>query len=717
VSEAGKANILVVDDRPDKHVVFRAILDELEQNLYAASSGEEALRQVLQRDFAVILLDVNMPGLDGLETAALIRSRTRSAHIPIIFITADYADEVRISKGYSLGAVDYLSSPVGPEILRSKVKVFVDLYLLAEQAKRRAEEHLALAEERAARSAAERANARFAFLAQASAALSRSLEFNATAQELMRLAVPFLADAAALTFPGEEGIEVRTELAWSNALAGEPLCSESVPAVECGWWRDAIARVLGSGVGESFPELSGPTAQPEIPRGSPLRSLVIIPLIARGRTIGVISLGTTSAERTIDADLVAVASDVASRAAIALDNALLYRKIHEQDRRKNEFLAMLSHELRNPLAPITNAVHVMQTNDTDVKRHDWAREVIGRQVKQLARLVDDLLDVSRITQNKIELKIESVDVAAVVAVAIETVRPLIDAQEHALSVLLPEQPMRIRGDFARLAQVLANLLNNAAKYTDRKGRIALTAEQEGAEVVFRVRDSGIGIPASALPTIFELFTQVEQTLDRSQGGLGIGLTLVERLVKMQGGSVSAFSAGKNLGSEFTVRLPAMPVDQRVAAGRRAAERYTASSPGEFAILIVDDNRDATDSMAMLLAMEGYDVRVAYDGPQALEAVRTARPDVILLDLGLPGMDGFQVAQRVRADPDNSSIVIVAVSGYGQEEHRSRSSQAGCDHHLVKPIEPAVVSELLASLQSRRHGASPENIVRLRRSAD
>ena len=727
MSDAGKANILVVDDRPDKHVVFRAILDELEQNLYTATSGEEALRHVLQRDFAVILLDVNMPGLDGLETAALIRSRTKSAHIPIIFITADYTDEMRISRGYSLGAVDYLSSPVVPEILRSKVRVFVDLFLLAEQAKRRAEEHLALAEERAARSAAERANARFAFLAQASAALARSLEFDPTAKELMRLVVPFLADAAALTFPGEEGIEARTEVAWSSALTGEPLCSESVPAVECSWWRDAIARVQGSGVSESFPDLSAPhptsastgapAAQPEIPRGSPLHSLVIIPLLARGRTIGVISLGTTSAGRTIDADLVAVASDVASRAAIALDNALLYRKIHDQDRRKNEFLAMLSHELRNPLAPITNAVHVLQINDTDAKRHDWAREVIGRQVRQLSRLVDDLLDVSRITQNKIDLKIEAVDVAEVVAVAVETVRPLIDAQEHALSVLLPEQPMRIRGDFARLAQVLANLLNNAAKYTDRKGRIALTAEQEGAEIVFRIRDSGIGIPASALPTIFELFTQVEQTLDRAQGGLGIGLTLVERLVQMQGGSVSAFSAGKNLGSEFTVRLPAMPVDQRVAAGRRAAERYAASNPGEFAVLIVDDNRDATDSMAMLLAMEGYDVRVAYDGPQALDAVRTARPDVILLDIGLPGMDGFQVAQRVRADPANSSIVIVAVSGYGQEEHRSRSSQAGCDHHLVKPIEPAVVSELLASLHSRRHGSSSENIVRLRRSAD
>ena len=254
----------------------------------------------------------------------------------------------------------------------------------------------------------------------------------------------------------------------------------------------------------------------------------------------------------------AVAAAVASPAAIALDNALAYHRIHEQDRRKNEFLAMLSHELRNPLAPITNAVHVMQANDPDARRHDWAREVIGRQVKQLTRLVDDLLDVSRITQGKIELKIETVDVAEVVGVAVETVRPLIDAQEHSLSVLLPDQPMRVRGDFARLAQVLANLLNNAAKYTDRKGRISLTAEQEGAEIVFRVRDSGIGVPSALLSTIFDLFAQVEQTLDRSQGGLGIGLTLVKRLVEMQGGSVIAHSGGADRGSEFTVRLPAAP---------------------------------------------------------------------------------------------------------------------------------------------------------------
>ncbi|MGH8714192.1 MAG: response regulator [Casimicrobiaceae bacterium] len=726
MSESGKANILVVDDRPDKQVVFRAILEELGENLYIAASGEEALRHVLQRDFAVILLDVNMPGLDGLETAALIRSRTRSAHIPIIFITADYADEMRIAKGYSLGAVDYLSSPVVPGILRSKVKVFVDLYLLAEQAKRRAEERLALAEERAARSAAERSNARFAFLAQASAALSHSLEFDATVGELARMAVPFLADAVAISFAGEEGVETRTELAWAGAQSDGALCTESVAAVECAWWREAIDRVLTSGVSESFPKLAaagfgnggaaGASAHAEIPRGSPLYSLLILPLVARGRTLGVISLGTTSAGRTIDADLIAVATDVASRAAIALDNALLYWKVQEQDRRKNEFLAMLSHELRNPLAPITNAVHVLQAN-ADSKKHDWARDVIGRQVRQLARLVDDLLDVSRITQGKIALKIESVDVADVVAVAVETVRPFIEAQEHALSVLLPEQPLRVRGDSARLAQVLANLLNNAAKYTDRNGRISLTAEQQGGEVIFRVRDSGIGIPGSAVKTIFELFTQVEQTLDRSQGGLGIGLTLVKRLVEMQGGTVAAFSAGRNLGSEFTVHLPAAPVDQRVAPGRRAAERYPASHPGEFRVLIVDDNRDATDSMAMLLAMDGYDVQVAYDGTQALAAVQAARPDVVLLDIGLPGMDGFEVARRLRAESDNRGIVIVAVSGYGHEEHRLLASEAGCDHHLVKPVEPAVVSELLASLHSSRHGASPENIVRLRRTAD
>jgi signal transduction histidine kinase/DNA-binding response OmpR family regulator len=714
-----RADILIVDDRPDKHVVFRAILEDLGQNLIVAASGEQALKRVLQQDFAVILLDVNMPGLDGLETAALIRGRKRSAHVPIIFITADYGDEMRIAKGYSLGAVDFMVSPIVPEILRTKVKVFVDLFLLAKQAQRQAEEHLVLAEERAARAAAERANQRSAFLAEASAAMSGSLDVCATTRKLAQLPVPFLADVSALSVVDGEAPLMRTEIAWSDSARGNEVCTASLTSIDTDWWREAVTRVIATGRGESFAqraEQSGahssapmPSMRLELRHGPPIHSLVILPLVARGRTLGVFSLGLSISARKFDSDLMLVANDLASRAAVALDNALLYRRIHEQDRRKNEFLAMLSHELRNPLAPITNAIHVLQAADADARKVAWAKDVIGRQVKQLSRLVDDLLDVSRITQGKIELKVEAVDVSEVVNAAVEAARPFIDAQEHSLMVLLPRNPLSVRGDFARLTQVLANLLNNAAKYTDTKGRVSLTAAEEGAEIVFRVRDSGIGIPEDALTNIFDLFVQVEHTLDRSQGGLGIGLTLVKRLVEMQGGSVSAHSAGKGHGSEFTVRLPAAPVEQRVEAPRQEAERFPGVAPGECRVLVVDDNRDAAESTAMLLKMEGYDVRLAYDGTEALASVQALHPDAILLDIGLPGMDGHEVAERIRSDPANGATLIVAISGYGQADDRERSRQAGCDHHLVKPVDPVALSELLASVRSNRASASSDNV--------
>jgi signal transduction histidine kinase/DNA-binding response OmpR family regulator len=714
-----RADILIVDDRPDKQVVFRAILEDLGQNLVVAASGEQALKRVLQQDFAVILLDVNMPGLDGLETAALIRGRKRSAHVPIIFITADYGDEMRIAKGYSLGAVDFMVSPIVPEILRTKVKVFVDLFLLAKQAQRQAEEHIALAEERAARAAAERANQRSAFLAEASAAMSGSLDVCATTRKLAQLPVPFLADVSALSVVDGEAPLMRTEIAWSDSARGSEVCTASLTSIDTDWWREAVTRVIATGRGESFAqsaEQSGahssapmPSMRLELRHGPPIHSLVILPLVARGRTLGVFSLGLSISTRKFDSDLMLVANDLASRAAVALDNALLYRRIHEQDRRKNEFLAMLSHELRNPLAPITNAIHVLQAADADARKVAWAKDVIGRQVKQLSRLVDDLLDVSRITQGKIELKVEAVDVSEVVNAAVEAARPFIDAQEHSLMVLLPRNPLSVKGDFARLTQVLANLLNNAAKYTDTKGRVSLTAAEEGAEIVFRVRDSGIGIPEDALTNIFDLFVQVEHTLDRSQGGLGIGLTLVKRLVEMQGGNVSAHSAGKGHGSEFTVRLPAAPVEQRVEAPRQEAERFPGVAPEECRVLVVDDNRDAAESTAMLLKMEGYDVRLAYDGTEALASVQALHPDAILLDIGLPGMDGHEVAERIRSDPANGATLIVAISGYGQADDRERSRQAGCDHHLVKPVDPVALSELLASVRSNRASASSDNI--------
>jgi CheY-like chemotaxis protein/two-component sensor histidine kinase len=400
---------------------------------------------------------------------------------------------------------------------------------------------------------------------------------------------------------------------------------------------------------------------------------------------------------------------MAGRAAVALDNAMLYAKIQEEDRRKDEFLAMLAHELRNPLAPISNAVHILQITDGDSQRREWAAEVIGRQLRQLVRLVDDLLDVSRVTRGKIELKIESIDAGKVVAAAVETSAPFVEALDHTLTVLLPPEPLLLKGDFTRVAQILANLINNAAKYSDKGGRISLTATREGTEVVFRVRDTGIGIPRELLSHIFEPFTQIDRTLDRSRGGLGIGLTLVRRLVELQGGRVQAWSEGPDKGSEFTVSLPAADPAPRAKPTPKEPAR-TAALPSDLRVLVVDDNHDVAESTAVLLRLEGCEVHLAHDGEEALRQVRHLHPTAVLLDIGLPRMDGYQVAERIRAEPEHRGILIVAVSGYGQEEHRMRSKQAGFDYHIVKPIEPSVLTGLLASLRATYPGAGSDNVL-------
>ena len=726
--EPDRADILIVDDRPDKLLVYGTILEDLGQNLFTAASGEQALKQVLERDFAVILLDVNMPGMDGLETAALIRKRGRSAHIPIIFVTADFNDDHHMAKGYALGAVDYIASPVVPEILRAKVKVFVDLYLLAQKAQRQAQEHVALAEEKVARAAAEQATRRLAFLAQASVALAGSLDLAAITRELAGLCVPFLADVCALALAAEDGKSASTEVAWMSDDPQLGLLRRSVDSVGHRRFGDAVERVRKSGKLETFGErpadaATGGPDEPLLARDIgaaadfPVDGVIIVPLSARGRTLGALALGLGPSGRKLDADALSMATDLAARAAIALDNARLYGKIQAEDRRKDEFLAMLAHELRNPLAPISNAVHILQMSEKDPAKLKWAIEVIGRQLRQLVRLVDDLLDVSRITRGKIELKIESIDATQVVAAAIETSRPFVDALEHSLTVLLPPEPLLVKGDFARVAQILANLINNAAKYTNEGGRIAVTAAREGANVVFRVRDTGIGIPADLLSSIFEPFTQIDRTLARSQGGLGIGLTLVRRLVEMQGGRVFASSDGPDQGSEFTVSLPAASPAQR-PKGDSGESGRTAAAALDLCVLVVDDNHDVAESTAVLLRLAGCEVHLAHDGEETLRLVPRVRPDVVLLDIGLPRMNGYEVAERIRSDPENRGILIVAVSGYGQREHQLRSKQAGFDQHVVKPIDPTALSGLLAALSSQRT-ASSENVVNfpLRKTAD
>jgi len=697
-----RANILIVDDRPDKLLVYRTLLEELQQNLYTASSGDDALRQVLDRDFALILLDVNMPGLDGLETAALIRSRRKSAHTPIILVTADYGDELRMTKAYALGAVDYIASPVVPEILRAKVRVFVDLYLLAEQAKRQAQERIALIEEKAAREAAERASRRLAFLAEASATLASSLDLDATMRELSQMVVPRFADVAIVSLVSSDGQAERHEMAWATSDTANPLLTASLGALGDPMLDEALARVRDSGKPDTIERDPGgpPASRIALPRGLAVHTLMLVPLLVRGRKLGVLALGLDDAARRFDADALAMVTDLATRGATALDNALLFRKIQDEDQRKNEFLAMLAHELRNPLAPISNAVHILRVSEDDASKIAWARELIARQLKQLVRLVDDLLDVSRITRGKIELKVETVDVAQVVAAAIETSKPNIDAQRHALSLQVPSEPMQLVGDFARVAQILSNVVNNAAKYTPKGGRISLSAAREGDEIVFRVRDSGVGIPPEFLTSIFDPFTQVDRTLARSHGGLGIGLTLVRRLVEMQNGRVSVRSEGRNRGSEFTVRLPA--AERAKASASEAIETPAMHpSPAGLRVLVVDDNRDVADSTASIMRMNGCDVHVAYDGKAALESVQRLRPDAVLLDIGLPAIDGYLVAEHIRAQPENGRTMIVAVSGYGQEQDRVRSKSVGFDYHVVKPIDPNVLAGLVGSLRLSR----------------
>ena len=364
------------------------------------------------------------------------------------------------------------------------------------------------------------------------------------------------------------------------------------------------------------------------------------------------------------------------------------RMLEEQDRRKDEFLATLAHELRNPLAPIRTGLHFLRKGGAG-EQATRTHEMMERQLRHLVRMVDDLLDISRITLGKVELRKERIDFRTALGSALETTRPLIESANHELAVRLPADALTLDADPTRLAQILANLLNNAAKYTPSGGRIQLTAEVEGSTLLVRVSDSGIGIPAEMLPRVFDMFTQVGRSIDHSQGGLGIGLTLVRRLLEMHGGSVDAESPGINQGSTFIVKLP-------LAERAEAAVVETAPAAARLArhILVVDDNTDAAESLSMLLELEGHTTRVAHDGVSALAAAAEFVPDTILLDIGMPGMNGYETARRLR-DLHGPSVRIIALTGWGAEENRRLAQEAGFDRHLVKPVDPIMLASALA----------------------
>ena len=383
------------------------------------------------------------------------------------------------------------------------------------------------------------------------------------------------------------------------------------------------------------------------------------------------------------------------------ERRLAEQALQEVNQRKDEFLAMLAHELRNPLAPIRNAAQILRMHGKGNTKLEWARSVIERQSRHLTRLVDDLLDVSRIVRGQISLEKGPIDLSDVVRNALETSRPLMRERKHQLTVTLAGEPLPLDADLTRLSQVIANLLINAAKYTPEGGHIWLEADRVDNDVVLRVRDTGMGISSSLLPHIFELFTQGARTLDRAQGGLGIGLTLVKRIVDMHGGRVEAHSAGEGEGSEFIVRLPLLV--SRMAAGSQP-QPSSAAKGGEsqLRVLVVDDNVDAAESIAMLLSLEGYDVRSVHAAHEALEAAQTFLPHLVLLDIGLPDMDGYEVARRLRSQQRLESMRVVAITGYGQQADRDRARAAGFDEHLVKPVDPDALHEVLGELASEKN---------------
>jgi len=395
--------------------------------------------------------------------------------------------------------------------------------------------------------------------------------------------------------------------------------------------------------------------------------------------------------------LATVSQDVTRRREMEDNLRMLASDLSEADRRKDEFLATLAHELRNPLAPIRNALQILRHSGDEPGR-EQARLMMERQLEQLVRLVDDLLDVSRITRGKLELRTSPVQLSAVINSALETSRPLIDRMGHEISVVLPEEDVLIDADLTRLAQVFSNLLNNSAKYMDSGGRIWITAAREGTDVVVSVRDAGIGIPSDQLSHIFGMFSQADHSLERAQGGLGIGLTLVQRIVDMHHGQIKASSPGVGHGATFTVRLPALQTT--APATTPVPESDTSAVNSTRRILIVDDNKDSANSLSMLLQLMGNETQTAYDGQEGVDVAEAFRPDVILLDIGLPKLNGYEACRSIREQSWGKDILLIAVTGWGQDEDRRRSQIAGFDHHLVKPVNPQELTKLLARLSPR-----------------
>ncbi len=723
VQVAARADVLLVDDNLNNLLALEAILSELDANLVRAGSGTEALRRLLEQDFAVILLDIQMPGMDGFETATLIRQRERSRAIPIIFLTAFPSNDSQVFQGYAIGAVDFLFKPIVPATLKTKVSVFIELFKKTAEIKRQE----ALLREVQAREHEQK-------LAEAKQRWEsdRLRESNERLKLLADIANRLLTDVAPEKFLGPLNAQISAHLGLEIFLhyrvdeSGKALQLENsggLPAVGDARYQRLAFGQDGSGAAaqhrqrivlENIQGSNDPRVQ--IIRDLGIQAFVSFPLLAQQRLIGVLSFGTRSRPH-LKLDELAVLEVVCDQIAMTMERTRLISELQrrakdlaEVDRRKDQFLAMLAHELRNPLAPIVNALEVMRLREEQDPILMRAARVMERQVRHMVRLVDDLLDVSRISTGKVTLRQEPVVLSEIVQLAVETSRPLITERGHQFDITLPNEPVRLFADRTRLSQVISNLLNNAAKYTDPGGRIHLLCEHAGNEVVIRVVDTGIGISEELLPRIFDLFVQSERAADRALGGLGIGLTVVQRLVEMHGGSIVARSEGLGHGSEFVVHLPCTVV-MPDPPSKSSAENQISAGPATTAptktglhILLVEDHPDIRESMQYLLLVHGHKVDVAADGLEGIRVALERRPEVALIDIGLPKLDGYQVAARIRAEMPQPPALI-ALSGYGQPRDRSRATAAGFDAHLVKPVQLEELLRVLNEVRAPRERAS------------
>ena len=631
------ARVLVADDNADMREYVSRLLGR-SYEVIAVEDGQAALDQIRSDPPDLVLADVMMPHLDGFELLAAIRADERTRTLPVIMLSARAGEEARI-EGLDAGADEYLTKPFAARELMARVSSQLTLSRQRREAER----------------ALRYQSTQFEMLLDQAPMGVYLVDGDLRIQAANALALPAFGDVPGGVV-GRDFHEIM-QLRWEQDYADE-MVSVFRHTLETGEPYVASERAefrFDRGVTEYFDWRLDRITLPDGRHG-----------------------------------LVCYFRDVSTQvwARKALEDSR--EALKQADARKDEFLGTLAHELRNPLAPIKNSLHALRVAGNDEVGASL-REMMGRQVDQLVRLVDDLMEVSRITRGKIELRKQLILLEDVVRNAVETSRPLIEAGRHQLRLALPPQPLILDADPVRLAQVLSNLLNNAAKYTPAGGRIWLTAEQHGPEVAISVRDSGAGISNDMLPRVFDLFTQVGRNYGRA-GGLGIGLTLARSLAELHGGSIVATSDGLGRGSEFVLRLPL--ADDEAA---RPEEQLDRSGLPPRRILVVDDNHDSADSLSLLLENMGAEVHTVYDGYAALEAFRTYRPSVVLLDIGMPDIDGYEIARRTRQQADTADVTLIALTGWGQEDDRRRSREAGIDHHMVKPIDLDALERVLAAL--------------------